>query len=100
MCERLALTWGARGGRIVSISPGLIDTPMGRQELGHQEIMRLMIDLTPVKRPGMTPLPGQASDIAAAAAFLCSDAAGFISGCDLRIDGGLVGAGQHMAGAV
>jgi NAD(P)-dependent dehydrogenase (short-subunit alcohol dehydrogenase family) len=99
MCERLALSWGAKGGRIVSISPGLIDTPMGRKELEQQEIMRLMIDFTPVKRPGMTPLPGRAGDIAAAAAFLCSDAAGFISGCDIRIDGGLVGAGRHMTAA-
>src|SRR4051794_15383213 len=30
--ERLARAWGARGARIVSISPGLIDTPMGRFE--------------------------------------------------------------------
>ncbi|HVV77735.1 MAG TPA: SDR family oxidoreductase [Mycobacteriales bacterium] len=97
LCERLSLDWGRRGGRLVSISPGLIDTPMGRHELEHQEIMKLMIDFTPVKRAGAGPLPGQAADIANAAAFLCSSAAGFISGCDLRVDGGLVGAGRHLA---
>jgi NAD(P)-dependent dehydrogenase (short-subunit alcohol dehydrogenase family) len=98
LCERNAADWGAAGGRILSISPGLIDTPMGRRELDQQEIMKLMVDFTPVKRPGMVPLPGRPSDIAATVAFLCSDAAGFISGCDVRIDGGLVGAGRHMEG--
>jgi NAD(P)-dependent dehydrogenase (short-subunit alcohol dehydrogenase family) len=98
LCERLSKDWGARGGRIVSIAPGLIDTPMGRQELEQQEIVPLMAEITPVKRPGMEPLPGHPRDIAAAAAFLCSDAASFISGCDIRIDGGLVGAGRHMGG--
>jgi NAD(P)-dependent dehydrogenase (short-subunit alcohol dehydrogenase family) len=38
LCERLSLDWGRRGGRLVSMSPGLIDTPMGRQELAHQEM--------------------------------------------------------------
>ena len=37
----------------------------------------------------MTPAGwGRPSDIAEAAAFLCSDAARFITGCDLRVDGG------------
>jgi hypothetical protein len=31
-------------------------------------------------------------------AFLESDAAAFISGCDIRVDGGLVGAGKHLMG--
>jgi NAD(P)-dependent dehydrogenase (short-subunit alcohol dehydrogenase family) len=48
-------------------------------------------------RPG-GPLPGRVEDIAAAVAFLISDDAGFISGCDIRVDGGLMGAGKHLAG--
>jgi NAD(P)-dependent dehydrogenase (short-subunit alcohol dehydrogenase family) len=56
------------------------------------------VDVTPVKRPGQK-LPGRPQDIAAAVAFLTSDDAGFISGCDIRIDGGLVGAGKHVVGA-
>jgi hypothetical protein len=31
-------------------------------------------------------------------AFLESDGAGFVSGCDIRVDGGLVGAARHMLG--
>jgi NAD(P)-dependent dehydrogenase (short-subunit alcohol dehydrogenase family) len=99
LCERLAKNWGSCGGRIVSIAPGLIDTPMGRQELAQQEIMALMVAMTPVQRAGMGPMPGRPEDIASIAAFLCSDAASFISGCDIRVDGGLVGAGRHMAGS-
>jgi NAD(P)-dependent dehydrogenase (short-subunit alcohol dehydrogenase family) len=97
LAERLATPWGKRGGRTVAISPGLIDTPMGRLELDRQSIIPVMIEVTPVKRPDR-PLPGRPEDIAAAVAFLESDAAAFISGCDIRVDGGLVGAGKHLMG--
>ncbi|MDV3292250.1 SDR family oxidoreductase [Mycobacterium avium subsp. hominissuis] len=97
LAERLATSWGKKGGRIVAISPGLIDTPMGRLELDRQPIIPVMIEMTPIKRPDR-PLPGRPEDIAAVVAFLESDAAAFISGCDIRVDGGLVGAGKHLAG--
>jgi NAD(P)-dependent dehydrogenase (short-subunit alcohol dehydrogenase family) len=97
LAERLAGPWGAKGGRTIAIAPGLIDTPMGRMELARQPVMPLMAEVTPVKRPGQE-LPGRPGDIAAAVAFLASDDAGFISGCDIRIDGGLVGVGKHMTG--
>jgi NAD(P)-dependent dehydrogenase (short-subunit alcohol dehydrogenase family) len=82
----------------VSASPGLIDTPMGRWELDRQPIIPTMIEVTPVRRP-YRPLPGRPEDIAAAVSFLESDAAAFISGCDLRVDGELVGAGKHLMDA-
>jgi NAD(P)-dependent dehydrogenase (short-subunit alcohol dehydrogenase family) len=97
LAERLATPWGERGGRTVAISPGLIDTPMGRLELDRQPIIPVMIEVTPIKRPDR-PLPGRPEDIAATVAFLESDAAAFISGCDIRVDGGLVGAGKHLMG--
>jgi NAD(P)-dependent dehydrogenase (short-subunit alcohol dehydrogenase family) len=97
LAERLATPWSKTGGRTVAISPGLIDTPMGRLELDRQSIIPVMIEVTPVKRPDR-PLPGRPEDIAAAVAFLESDAAAFISGCDIRVDGGLVGAGKHLMG--
>jgi NAD(P)-dependent dehydrogenase (short-subunit alcohol dehydrogenase family) len=94
-CERYASAFGACGGRIVSIAPGLMDTEMGRLELSKQPVMVEMAANTPVQRDPTAPLPGRASDIAAAVAFLCSDRASFISGCDLRVDGGLIGSSHH-----
>ncbi len=95
-CERMSGAWAERGGRIVSIAPGLIDTDMGRMEMEGDELIALMIAATPVKRAGHTPLPGSPEDIAALVAFLCSEEASFISGCDIRIDGGLMGNGRHL----
>jgi NAD(P)-dependent dehydrogenase (short-subunit alcohol dehydrogenase family) len=86
--EQAAVAWGPRGGRVVSISPGIISTPMGRQELeqGPSEQMQGMLDLSPVPRIGT------AEDIAATVQWLASPAASFVSGCDLRVDGGVVAA--------
>jgi NAD(P)-dependent dehydrogenase (short-subunit alcohol dehydrogenase family) len=86
--------WGARGARINSISPGVIATSMGREELDgeHGAGMRMMIDASNAKRAG-TP-----ADIVAAAEFLLSPAASFISGTDLLVDGGAVAA--VMTGAL
>lgn len=95
LCERAAVTWGSRGGRVLSLSPGLIDTAMGRLELEHNEIKNWMAAVTPVggERTGPdTVLPGLAEDVSGAVAFLCSERAAFISGCDIRVDGGLIAA--------
>jgi NAD(P)-dependent dehydrogenase (short-subunit alcohol dehydrogenase family) len=97
LAQRLSGPWGSRGARTVSIAPGLIDTPMGRRELAGQPTMAAMVDATPVKRPGQ-PLPGRPEDIAAMCAFLVSDGAGFVSGCDIRVDGGLIGLGSEAFG--
>jgi NAD(P)-dependent dehydrogenase (short-subunit alcohol dehydrogenase family) len=86
-----AAAWGKRGARIVSISPGLIDTPMGRAEIAASAGSRATLDMTPLGW-------GQPSDIAAAAAFLCSPEARFITGCDLLVDGGVLPAMRAMMG--
>jgi NAD(P)-dependent dehydrogenase (short-subunit alcohol dehydrogenase family) len=93
-CERLSGPWGRQGARLVSIAPGLIDTEMGRLEMTDSEIVTALIEATPIKRPEHSPLPGSVADIAALVEFLCSDAGSFISGCDIRIDGGLIGSGR------
>jgi NAD(P)-dependent dehydrogenase (short-subunit alcohol dehydrogenase family) len=97
LVERSAAAWGAQGGRIVALAPGLIQTSMGLMEAERQPIMAVMTEMTPIKRPGQK-LPGRPEDIAAVVSFLVSDDASFVSGCDLRVDGGLVGAGRQLMG--
>ncbi|MDA3950906.1 MAG: 3-oxoacyl-ACP reductase FabG [Spirochaeta sp.] len=81
-------TWAkefARKGaqiRVNAIAPGFIRTPM--TETVPQKVLDLMVSKTPLGRMG------EAADIANAATFLASDAASFVTGQVLRVDGGLV----------
>lgn len=91
LVRRTAVSWGPRGGRIVSISPGMIDTPMGMQEADAQPMMTFMLEHTPVGRMG------SASELAATVEFLCSDEASFITGIDLTVDGGVMAGLERLA---
>lgn len=86
--EAAAGAWGRRGGRVVSLSPGVIATPQGNEELAGEsgDSMRAMIDMSALKRLG-TP-----DDIAATVEFLVGPAASLITGTDLLVDGGVVAA--------
>jgi len=84
LCERRARSWGQKGARIVSISPGMIQTPMGLSEMQKTPGAKETRDAAAVGRIG-APM-----DIALAAQFLASDAASFITGSDLKVDGGAV----------
>jgi NAD(P)-dependent dehydrogenase (short-subunit alcohol dehydrogenase family) len=86
--QAASVAWGQRGARINSISPGIISTSMGQQELDSEvgPIMRAMVSASATGRLG-TP-----DDIAAAAAFLLGPDASFITGTDLLVDGGVVAA--------
>jgi NAD(P)-dependent dehydrogenase (short-subunit alcohol dehydrogenase family) len=81
---RAAVRWGPLGGRVCSVSPGLIDTPMGRQELEQQPAMAGMLEGTPLGRLG------RAEEVAAVVAFLVSEEASFTTGIDVLVDGGMV----------
>ncbi|WP_404482202.1 SDR family NAD(P)-dependent oxidoreductase [Novosphingobium sp. BL-52-GroH] len=91
--EREAPAFGARGLRIASIAPGFIDTPMGRAEAEENAQLRAMIDMVPQQRMG------HGDEIASVAEFLCSPAASYISGTDIRVDGGIIGLLSTKAGA-
>ena len=86
LCERKSVPWGRLGARIVSLSPGLTLTPMGRRELEKTPGAVETRDAAPAGRAGT------AMDIALAARFLASADAGFITGTDLRVDGGTTAA--------
>jgi NAD(P)-dependent dehydrogenase (short-subunit alcohol dehydrogenase family) len=79
---RAAVRWGRVKARVNSLAPGLIDTPMGRQEFAQQPYMKQMLEQTPLGRFG------EPVEIARVAVFLASDAASFISGIDVLVDGG------------
>lgn len=77
----LATEWGGRGVRVNSISPTVVLT-----ELGHKAWDGPRGDALKTQIPvGRFAYP---NEIAAAAVFLASDAAGMITGADLLIDGG------------
>ena len=54
MVEDQAWAWGQKGARIVSVSPGNINTPMGRQEASKQEMKKVLFANTPLSREGET----------------------------------------------
>jgi NAD(P)-dependent dehydrogenase (short-subunit alcohol dehydrogenase family) len=89
MCQRRAAAWGERGARIVSLSPGLIATPMGALEFAAQPERRRMLPFTPLGREGTM------VEIADAVDFLLSDRASFVTGTDLLVDGGMSAALRH-----
>jgi NAD(P)-dependent dehydrogenase (short-subunit alcohol dehydrogenase family) len=84
--QKMAPAFGKRGARLMSLSPGIIDTNMGRLEKSAGPEMDRMIALTPLGRMG------EAHEIAAVVAFLASPAASYISGTDILVDGGTVAA--------
>jgi NAD(P)-dependent dehydrogenase (short-subunit alcohol dehydrogenase family) len=81
--RRRAAEWGARGARIVSVSPGLIaDTTMGEAAV--------TIHAGAYVQQSAVGRAGTAADIAGVVAFLTSEDAAYVTGCDLLVDGGVV----------
>ncbi len=92
LTRALAIDHGREGIRVNAICPGYVDTPMTEQWLAavpdREETMRQVLSFHPLGRIG-TP-----RDIADAALFLASDAASFISGTYLVVDGAMTAAGR------
>ena len=87
----LAIEWGPQGIRINSVIPGPIDGTEGMARLAPDEASRdAVVRAVPMRRMG-TP-----RDIADACLFLASDAARYVSGAILPVDGGWSVAGARM----
>jgi NAD(P)-dependent dehydrogenase (short-subunit alcohol dehydrogenase family) len=83
-----AVRWGEKGARVNSISPGIVLTALALHELNSPigDGYRAMVDASPARR--MAP----PEEIAIAASYLLGPDAGFITGSDLLIDGGVIAA--------
>ncbi|MCG6857104.1 MAG: SDR family oxidoreductase [Salaquimonas sp.] len=84
MTHQLATEFGRDGIRVNAISPGLIATPLtqDRLEANTPWFRQMMIDGCPLRRPG------KPEEIASVCVFLVSDAASFVTGVTLPVDGG------------
>ena len=81
-----AARFGAKGVRVVSVSPGTFETPMGELE---KENAHEYLKYCAIKRPG------KVEEIAHLLAFCANDKAGYLTGVDVLCDGGCV-AGRKM----
>jgi 3-oxoacyl-[acyl-carrier protein] reductase len=82
MTEALAVELGPKNINVNAIAPGAIDTDMSKQALANEQAKQAMLARLPKKRIG------QPKDIGAAAAFLASNEADYITGIVLYVDGG------------
>jgi len=95
MSRLAAARYALHGIRVNVIAPGLIDTPMASRACHDDQIVAFLRSKQPLNRG-----PGRAEDCSAAAVFLCSDEARFITGVVLPVDGGwCVAEGQRLAPA-
>jgi glucose 1-dehydrogenase len=83
LTRSLALEYAGRGIRVNGIGPGATVTPINRSWIDDPVKRRMVEEHIPMRRAG------GAEEMAAAAAFLCSDEAAYITGQTLFIDGGL-----------
>lgn len=84
LTHQMAVEWGPRGVRTNSVSPGMIRTPMSEHFYQNEKLHQGRIKVVPTGRIG------RPDDIADAVAFLVSDAASYMNGQDILVDGGFM----------
>lgn len=83
LTEVLAIEWGRRGVRVNSVAPNGVDTPLVRKGIPPAFVTDVLNNRTPLGRMAAP------HEVAAAILFLLSDAASYITGAILPVDGGL-----------
>ena len=84
LTQQMSLEWGEYGIRVNSIAPGFIDAGMSAPFFENPAIRELRGNAVPLGRLG------SADDVAECAMFLASDAAAYITGQNISIDGGVI----------
>ena len=90
LTRALAVEWAPRGVRVNSIAPGVFRTPLNTNLLDGTERGREFKVRTPMQRFG------QAEELQGAAVYLASDAARFVTGQVLAVDGGFLASGVNQ----
>jgi peroxisomal 2,4-dienoyl-CoA reductase len=92
LTRNLAVEWGRYGIRVNGIAPGPIEDTEGMQRLVPEPVKERLKKTIPLGRFG------RIADIEKAAVFICSNAASYINGTVLVVDGGQWLASNRMVG--
>lgn len=82
LTRSLAIEWGRHGVRVNAIAPGVVDTPLLKANIPADHLRYAMVDRVPMGRLS------RADEQAGPALFLLSDAASYVNGSVLTVDGG------------
>jgi NAD(P)-dependent dehydrogenase (short-subunit alcohol dehydrogenase family) len=90
LTKSLAIEWSSRGVRVNAIAPGVFRTALNQKLLDETERGREFLLRTPMKRFG------DVDELAGVAIFLASDAASFVTGEIIAVDGGFLASGVNQ----